>query len=133
MSFLVDTNVLSELVRPRPNPGVLGWAEGVDRVAVSAVTVHELAYGLALRSRPRAEAWLEAFLAESCEVLDVTDTIARVAALERARLASEGEVRSLADMLLAATASAHGLTLVTRNERDFAGCRVRILNPFLEG
>ena len=133
MSFLVDTNILSELVRPRPDPGVLAWASGVQRVSVSVVTVHELAFGLALKSRPRAEAWLEDFLARSCDVLEVTEGIARAAAALRAGLAAGGEVRSLADMLIAATSLGHGLTLVTRNERDFSGCGIQLLNPFQTG
>ena len=59
---LVDTNVLSELARRKPSPGVLKWARRTWHVALSSITVEELRFGLAWRPRPRVEAWLHRFL-----------------------------------------------------------------------
>lgn len=63
-------------------------------------------------------------------VLEVTETIGRRAGEMRAVFSQRGQVRSQADMLIAATAQVHALTLVTRNVRDFDGCGIAVLNPF---
>jgi predicted nucleic acid-binding protein len=63
-------------------------------------------------------------------VLPVTDAIARRGGEMRAALAARGQVRSQADMLIAATAQVHALTVVTRNVRDFDDCGIALLNPF---
>lgn len=130
MTYLCDTNVLSELARPAPNPGVLTWAAEIRNVSISAITIDEVIFGLTLRPNARVLAWFEEFLANSCQVLDVTPAVARLAGAMRARLAGRGQVRTQADMLIAASAAAHGLTLVTRNTKDFSGCGVDLLNPF---
>ncbi len=127
--YLVDTNILSELARPEPDPGVLAWASEISRVAVSVVTAEELYFGLAWKPRPKVRAWVEAFLDEHCDLLPITPEIARGAGELRGRLRAQGVNRSQADMLIAATAQAHDLILVTHNVRDFEGCPVRLLDP----
>lgn len=128
--FLVDTNILSELVRKRPDPGVLEWAQGVRRVALSAVTVEEVCFGLAWKPNPRIQLWFEEFLDTHCEVLPVSAEIARRSGEIRGHLQARGQTRSSADMIIASTAQEHQLTVVTRNVRDFEDCGVSILNPF---
>ena len=130
MTFLCDTNVLSELARPAPNPGVLAWAAETRAVSISVITIDEVIFGLTLRPNVRIQAWFEDFIANSCRVLDVTPAVARLAGSMRARLAARGQVRTQADMLIAASAAAHGLTVVTRNTKDFTGCGISVLNPF---
>ncbi len=130
--YLVDTNVISELMRPAPDGAVLRWVarvEGLRSMASSAISVHELAFGLAHKPRPRAQERFQALMAHY-PVLDVTEVIARRAGEMRGALAVRGQVRHLADMLIAATAQVHALTLVTRNVRDFDGCGIAVLNPF---
>lgn len=128
--LLVDTNVLSELARPRPNRGVLTWAEGVTAVALSVVSLEEVFCGLAARPNARVRGWFEAFVESHCEVLPVTAEIARRCGQLRGGLTARGKARSQADMLIAATAQHHQLTLVTRNLRDFADLSLPLLNPF---
>ena len=130
MTYLCDTNVLSELARPAPNPGVLAWAAETKAVSISSITIDEVIFGLTLRPNIRVLAWFEEFVANSCQVLDVTPTVARLAGAMRARLAGRRQVRTQADMLIAASTAAHGLTLVTRNTKDFTGCGISLLNPF---
>ena len=130
MSFLCDTNILSELVRPRPNPGVVLWSQSLSRLALSAVTVEEVIYGLAWKPNPRIRAWFEGFLETYCDVLPATAEIARRAGELRGELQARGQTRSQSDMLIAATAQLHALTLVTRNSSDFEGCGIPQLNPF---
>jgi predicted nucleic acid-binding protein len=126
---LLDTNIVSELIRIRPDPAVLAWSLVAPEFAVSAMTVEEMNFGLARRPNARIASWLQGFL-ERHPVLPITHEIARRAGELRGSFAGRGIVRSQADMLIAATAQAHALTLVTRNTGDFAGCGIPVLNPF---
>ena len=127
---LVDTNVLSELSRKRPDPKVIAWVGQRSEVAVSVVTVEEIHFGLRARPSPRVMGWFTAFLAEYCEVLPVTEEIARVAGEMRGGFKARGIARVQADMLIAATARVNRLKLATRNVRDFAGSGILVVNPF---
>ena len=133
MMQLADTNIVSELMRKRPDPGVLAWREMVDamygHITMSAVTVDEIMYGLARKQDAGLQAWFDGFMSRN-QVLIVTQTIACRAGEMRAMFSLRGVVRSQADMLIAATAQVHALTLVTRNVRDFDGCGIALLNPF---
>jgi len=130
MPWLTDTNVLSELVRPRPNSGVLAWASGVERISISVVTLEEIMFGLAWKPNPKVQKWFGRFFAEACEIVPITQAMAERAGAMRGELRARGITRSQADTLIAATAQVLGLTLVTRNVRDFEGCRIDLLNPF---
>lgn len=129
MSYLLDTNIISEFSRPRPDIGVLAWASVTHRVALSAISVDEILFGLTWRSNARVRAWMEGFF-QRHETLPVSAIIARRSGELRGQFAARGVVRDQADMLIAATAQVHQLTLVTRNTRDFEGCGIGLLNPF---
>lgn len=128
--MLCDTNIISELSRLKPDPGVLVWSEGISEISISVITLEEIRFGLAWKNNERIQRWFEVFLEEHCEVLPVTDGVAGIAGEFRGQLQAKGQTRSQADMLIAATALAHGHTLVTRNIKDFDGCGIRLLNPF---
>lgn len=132
---LLDTNVISEMMSKSPNAGVLAWmtsAQAVQaRLRISVITVHEIVYGLSRKPLPAKLAWFDHFMTR-CEVLPVDEAVARRAGEMRGLLAARGQVRHPSDMLIAATAQVHALTLVTRNVRDFDGCAIAVLNPFQE-
>ena len=129
MSALVDTNVLSELAKPAPSSGVLRWAGQVRRPHISAIAQEEVYYGLSWRPNSRIQAWLEAVFESGCMVLPVSPEIAKYSGPLRGAFQAQGETRTQADMLVAATAAVYGLTLVTRNVADFHGCNIALLNP----
>lgn len=130
MRFLLDTNIVSELARPIPDATVLRWVVSANQVALSVISLDEIYYGLALKPTAQVQVKLERYIEACCSLLEVTVVIARHAGILRGQLARRGRVRAQADMLIAATASAHGLTLATRNTRDFDGCGIALHNPF---
>ena len=138
MSFLLDTNVLSEWTKPRPNPGVAVWTADVDedRVFLSVVTLAELRHGIERlatgKRRRRLEEWLREDLLVRFEgrVLAIDAGIAGRWGRIVARGEAAGRPIGAMDAFMAATAEAHALTLVTRNTADFAGSVSRMVNPW---
>ncbi|MFZ1109021.1 MAG: PIN domain-containing protein [Rhodomicrobium sp.] len=135
MSVLLDTNVISELVKEAPNEQVLIFVSELRSAWISAITTHELDYGVAVLPRGRKRAALEAKLANalmqySDRVLPVTRAEAQAAALLRAQERRRGRVLHLPDALIAATAIERGLTLATRNVADFDDLGVDVVDPW---
>jgi predicted nucleic acid-binding protein len=109
------------------------WLGAQSRIHLSVVTLEELAFGVARASgasRGRLRTWLDALLAARPILLDVTPAVARASGELRAAREARGRRVAMADMLIAATALTHGLTLVTRNVSDFEGCGVTLFDPF---
>jgi toxin FitB len=137
MSFLLDTNAVSEWVKPRPNPGLIGWMESADedRIFLSAVSLAELHYGVermpAGRRRAHLEKWLRDELPVRFEdrILPVDAAVAETWGKTVSRSESAGRPMGIMDAFLAATAEVHGLTLVTRNVSDFPMVKL-VLNPW---
>jgi predicted nucleic acid-binding protein len=132
--FLVDTNVISELPRRRPNLAVVRWLESQPVVVLSAISIEELAFGVARakgKAREELQEWLDLLLGSGLRVVDVTAAIARTAGELRALREAKGRPVAQADMLVAACAVHERLVLATRNVRDFEGCGIAVVNPFL--
>ncbi|HSK00140.1 MAG TPA: type II toxin-antitoxin system VapC family toxin [Kofleriaceae bacterium] len=135
MSFLVDTNIISEVRKgPRCDPNVAAWYASVDdsELFLSVLVLGEIRKGIEL-ARPRDPAKaraLEAWLAE-VEIAfdDRTFSIDRRTCDEWGRMSAQRPIPVI-DGLLAATAKVHRITLVTRNEADIAGLGASVLNPF---
>jgi len=133
MTFLLDTNVVSELVRPRPDPKVRAWLASRDQVALSVISIEEIVFGIErapAARRQRLAAWFDELLDNVTTIGEVTAATARAAGELRARRTRTGRPVAQADMLIAATALVHGWTLATRNVSDFEGCGVVLFNPF---
>jgi predicted nucleic acid-binding protein len=138
MSFLLDTNVLSQPMKERPNPGVLAWLSRVDedQVFVSVVSITELRFGverLAIgKRRERLDGWLRKDLILRFEgrILPIDLRIADACGGLMARSESMGRPMEARDAFIAATAEVHGLTLVTRNTSDFEPTLKAIISPW---
>jgi toxin FitB len=137
VSFLLDTNAVSEWVKPQPNPGLIAWMESVDedRLFISVVSLAELHYGVerlpAGRRRDRLGQWLHQELPLRFEdrILTVDTNVAEAWGKTVSRGEAAGRPIGAMDAFVAATAESHHLTLVTRNLSDFPMLST-ILNPW---
>jgi predicted nucleic acid-binding protein len=131
--YLLDTNIISELRRPRPSRVVVEWFSRVemDTVFLSVVTIGELQLGVEkMRDQDHVraaaiETWV-GFVSESYNILPMNVPVFR----QWARLMHRRPRELVADAMIAATAIVHNLTVVTRNLRDFEPFSVPTLNPF---
>lgn len=131
--YLLDTNVVSELRKPRPHGGVVAWLESVEeaQLYLSAVTIGEIQAGIELtreqdpNKAKEIEAWLE-LVAGAYNVLPMDAATFRA----WARLMHRKSDTLYEDAMIAATARVHGLTLVTRNVADFNALGIEVFNPF---
>jgi toxin FitB len=138
VSFLLDTNVISEWAKPQWDEHVVAWLadEDEDRIYLSVVSFAEIRYGIerlpAGKRREHLAAWLIDDLPSRFEgrILDVDQRVAEAWGVMTARGQRAGANVTAMDAFFAATADVHGLTLVTRNVRDFAQLGIRLLNPW---
>jgi predicted nucleic acid-binding protein len=136
--FLLDTKVVSELVRPRPNPRVTKWLDSIDEelLCLSVLTLGEIRKGITTLTDParkiKLEAWLSGNLLARFEsrILPIDRAIADRWGQIAGFLAAQGSLLPVIDGLLAATALHHNLTLVTRNISDVALTRVGVFDPW---
>ena len=136
--IILDTNVVSEVLRPAPSPNVLGWLsrQPTEEIAIGSVTLAEILYGIEiLPAGKRRSALLEgvelmfgSLFAERILAFDeeAARSFSRIAAERRRR----GRPMSDFDAEIAAIAHVHGATLATRNTADFEGCGVRLVDPW---
>ena len=137
MKFLMDTNAVSELLKPQPNPGLIDWMESTDedRIFLSVVSLAELRYGVERlaegRRRRRLDQWLQEELPLRFEgrILPIEASIADSWGRTVSHYEAAGRPISVIDAFLAATAETHRMTLVTRNVSDFAFLKT-VLNPW---
>ena len=132
-TYLLDTNVVSELRKPRPHGGVVAWLESIDdaQLYLSAVTIGEIQAGIELTREQdpgkaeEIEAWLE-LVAGAYNVLPMDTATFRA----WARLMHRKSDTLYEDAMIAATAKVHGLTVATRNVSDFNALGLEVFNPF---
>jgi len=139
MSFLLDTNVVSEWMKPRPNPGVVAWLAEADedRTFLSVITLTELRYGIERMAqggrRKQLGTWLEEELPERFEgrILAIDNAIADACGRIVARSEAIGRRVEVMDGFIAATAEIHRLTVVTRNVSHFEPATKDLLSPWV--
>jgi predicted nucleic acid-binding protein len=134
MKFLVDANVLSEAVKPIPEPKVLAWLSANEtELAINPIVLGELQYGILLLPSGKKRDLLRKWLLSGVQYMAMLDWDANTA-MEWAHLLAElktkGRAMPIKDSLIAASARQHRLSIATRNTKDFAHTRVPIINPF---
>jgi toxin FitB len=138
VSFLVDTNVISEVAKPHPSPQVMEFLHETDedRLFISVITLGELRRGVALKTDGRVksalDSWLRVDLLErfSGRIINITIRVADLWGELMADATRRGIALHAMDGFLAATARAHNQTLVTRNVKDFAPFGLPLVNPW---
>jgi toxin FitB len=136
--FLLDTNILSELIEPKPEPRVLHWIAATDEdlLFLSVLALGDIRKGIAgLRAGPRRarlESWLETGLRSRFRgrMLPIDEAVADRWGTLTAQASGRGRPVPVIDGLLAATALHHNLTLVTRNASDVAATGALVMNPW---
>lgn len=136
--WLLDTNILSELRRPRPEPRVLSFiaAQRAEGLFVSAVTFAEIRFGIEsladLEHRAKLNDWLTHKLRPmfAARVLPITEDIMLTWRILVEEGRKSGHTFSQPDLIIAATAHHHGLTVVSRDTQEFLQAHVQVLNPW---
>lgn len=133
MKHLVDANVLSEATKPDPDPNVVEWLRRNERsIAVDPIILGEVRFGILLLARGTRRAKLEQWFEQGVgriQCLPWDSAVGLRWAQLLADLRRRGQPMSIKDSLIAASALAHDLALVTLNQRDFKPAGVRLVDP----
>jgi len=139
VKYLLDTCLISELVKKEPNSAVVSWLEEQDEqcLFLSVLTLGELQKGISKlpvgARKDELQAWAEHDLVErfSGRIIDLDLETALLWGNLQGESELQGERLPVMDSLIAATATAHGLVVVTRNIKDMERCRAKVCNPWL--
>jgi toxin FitB len=137
--YLLDTNVISDGVKPKPDMEVSQWLQTIpsNQIFISVITVGEITRGITKQAGTKRSLelseWLESDLCPrfAGRILPISEVIMRVWGKIYAQAVAQGNTPPMLDSLLAATAIKHGLILVTRNTKDIAMLPVTTLNPWI--
>jgi toxin FitB len=131
--YLIDTCIISEFAKKKPNLNVKDWFKNsIKKHYLSVITVEEFLFGLKWNRPTETINRFKNFMIEEFCVLEITPQIAELCSDFRNNSRKLGIITSQADALIAATAKQNNLILVTRNEKDFSHFDLQILNPFNE-
>jgi toxin FitB len=136
--IVLDTNIVSELMRPKPDVRVADWLNGLARqeVWITAISIFELRFGIELHAKGRRRSQLEDSLARILDVgfrgriLDFDETAAKAAALLAARQRSIGRSKDVRDTFIAGIVFAHRADFATRNVRHFQDLGIDVIDPW---
>ena len=138
MKYLLDTCVISELVKKKPHPAMIRWLDGCDesRMYMSVLTIGELMKGIAKLTdgdrRERLQSWVTNDLAVRFEqrLVEIDTEVAWAWGMMLGEAERRGEKLPVVDSLIAATANVHSLIVVTRNVQDMVRCQAKVFNPW---
>jgi predicted nucleic acid-binding protein len=135
--IILDTNVVSEMMRPLPHPVVMNWfaTQSAEDIHVTAITMAEILFGIALLAAGKRQEALQAgadktFGVFAGHVLPFDDRAAHAFSLISSSRRKQGRPMSDFDAQIAAIARGHEATLATRNTDDFEGCGLKLVNPW---
>lgn len=137
MNYLLDTCVISEIVKPAPSSRVIMWINSIpsERLFLCSLTIGEIRKGLTKlpesKKKERLTDWLNTLLENYQDRIHSIDiTVAENWGIMQGKAENEGMPMSSIDSLIAATSYTHNLILVTRNEEDFQASKLSIINPW---
>jgi toxin FitB len=138
VKYLLDTCLISELVKKMPNPAVVSWLDAQDEQSLflSVLTIGELQKGISKlldgERKDELQSWVEhdLTLRFTGRIIDIEVEAMLIWGRLQGECERKGESLPVMDALIAATAKAHGLVVVTRNVKDIERCQVRVCNPW---
>lgn len=137
MKYLLDTCVISELIKPVPHKKVISWIKDIpsEMLFLSVITIGEIRKGIIKlpesKKKQKLALWLNTILEEYKErIITIDLMVADTWGIIQANAEKNGFPMSSIDGLIAATSYTHNLTLITRNEDDFTSCKIPIINPW---
>lgn len=138
MKYLLDTCVISELVKTAPHPAVIRWMDDCDesRMYLSVLTLGELVKGIAKvpdgEKREKLQSWVSNDLAQRFgqRLVEIDTEIVRAWGTLLGEAERQGEKLPVVDSLIAVSANVHGLVVVTRNVQDIVRCHAKVFNPW---
>jgi predicted nucleic acid-binding protein len=133
--FLVDTNVLSELTKPRPSETVERWLHSFEPTSIASISLYEISFGIATMPRGRRRRYVEDWfdrIRAGVEVVAFDADAAMAAGRIQGELRRAGREIEKHDLLIAATAVAHRMTIATRNVGHFRGLGISVYDPFTD-
>ena len=137
MNYVLDTCVISELVKPVPAASVVEWLASIpaEQLFLSALTIGEIKRGImklpGSKKNARLITWFETLLTDYRDrIVPVDLAVAEAWGTLQAQAEAAGQKMAIIDGYIAATASAHQMMIVTRNEEDFEVCRQDVVNPW---
>lgn len=138
MGILLDTNVISEVMRPNPSGNVISWLNNHNNtdLFISSITIAEICYGLRIlpegKRRQSLQSRFEKFISQGFakNIINFNELSARAYAEIMGMRKEKGRPMSLPDGQIAAIAKTNYLSLATRNISDFEGCGIELINPF---
>lgn len=131
--FLVDTNVISELTKPRPSEAVERWLSSLEPTSVAAISLYEISFGVTTMAQGKRRRFIEDWfdrLRAGVQVIPFDADAALAAGRIHGELRRAGRELDKHDLFIAATASAHRMTIATRNVGHFKGLGVQVYDPF---
>jgi predicted nucleic acid-binding protein len=137
MNYILDTCVISELIKPLPAAPVVEWLASIpaEQLFLSALMVGEMKRGIMKlpdsKKKARLITWFETLLTDYRDhIVPVDLAVAEAWGTLQAQAETAGQKMAIIDRYIAATASAHQMMIVTRNEEDFAACQQDVVNPW---
>ncbi len=138
MNYILDTCLISELIKPIPAPSVIEWIKSipVEQLFLSVLTVGEIKRGIIKlpesNKKLKLTAWLETLLTDyQARIVPIDLAVAKTWSTLQAQAEASGQKMAIIDGYIAATAMAHQMLIVTRNTADFAVCHENLLNPWM--
>lgn len=137
-SYIVDTNVISESIKAKPNKAAIEWLSEHSRTLyLTSITIEELRFGELMmpkgKKRTALQEWIDSLIQQySSSILDFDATAAEICATFHERAISAGFSPSIEDLMIASIAKTNDAVVVTRNVKDFEYLDVEVLNPFQE-
>jgi hypothetical protein len=136
--YILDTNIISELMRPEPNSGLKTWiaSKVIESLYTTSISISELYFGMEIQNEGKRKQWLRESLSDiiknglQSRILAFDQDAALIYAEIAVKRRGQGRPISISDAQIASIVRSYTMILVTRNISDFEDCKIEVINPF---